>query len=88
MGLRGDALVLFGTSAALPHGTIKPQTLKEGDVVLIDGGCKLEGYDSDVTRTGIFGRPAEKCCNAYEMVRRAQNAALDAARQETLWHSG
>jgi Xaa-Pro dipeptidase len=80
MNLRGDALVLFGPSAALPHGTIKPQSLKEGDVVLIDGGCKLEGYSSDITRTGIFGKPSEKMLRAYDLVRGAQNAALEAAR--------
>src|SRR5262249_45327286 len=80
MNLRGDALVLFVPSAALPHGTIKPQSLKEGDVVLIDGGCKLEGYSSDITRTGIFGKPTDKTLRAYELVRGAQNAALDAAR--------
>jgi Xaa-Pro dipeptidase len=84
MGLRGDALVLFGPSAALPHGTIKPQSLKEGDVVLIDGGCKLEGYDSDITRTGIFGKPTDKMLRVYELVRGAQNAALDAARNGRL----
>ena len=81
MKLRGDALVLFGESAALPHGTIKPQALKEGDVVLIDGGCKLEGYSSDVTRTGIIGKPTEKIQRVYEIVRKAQDAALDAARR-------
>ena len=80
MNLRGDALVLFGPSAALPHGTIKPQSLKDGDVVLIDGGCKLEGYSSDITRTGVFGKPTDKVLRAYELVRGAQNAALDAAR--------
>jgi len=80
MNLRGDALVLFGPSATLPHGTIKPQSLKEGDVVLIDGGCKLEGYSSDITRTGIFGKPTDKMLRAYDLVRGAQNAALDAAR--------
>jgi Xaa-Pro dipeptidase len=80
MGLRGDALVLFGTAAALPHGTVKPQTLHEGDVVLIDDGCKVEGYSSDVTRTGVFGKPAEKIRRTFEIVRSAQDAALDAAR--------
>ena len=80
MGLRGGALVLIGESAALPHGTIKPRKLKEGDVVLIDGGCTVEGYQSDVTRTGIFGKPSEKVAKAYQTVRQAQNAALDAAR--------
>jgi Xaa-Pro dipeptidase len=80
MGLHGGALVLLGASAALPHGTIKPQKLKEGDVVLIDGGCGVDGYASDVTRTGIFGKPPEKVARVYEIVRKAQDAALDAAR--------
>jgi len=80
MGLHGGALVLLGASAALPHGTIKPQKLKDGDVVLIDGGCTVEGYESDVTRTGIFGETPEKVARVYEIVRRAQDAALDAAR--------
>src|SRR6266852_9750454 len=53
MGLHGGALVLLGASAALPHGSVKPQKLKESDVILIDGGCAVEGYQSDVTRTGI-----------------------------------
>jgi Xaa-Pro dipeptidase len=80
MGLHGGALVLLGPSAALPHGTIKSQKLKEGDVVLIDGGCAVEGYQSDVTRTGIFGKTPEKVSRVYEIVRQAQDAALDAAR--------
>jgi Xaa-Pro dipeptidase len=84
MGLHGDALTLTGASAALPHGSIKPQTLREGDVVLIDGGCKVEGYSSDVTRTGVFGKPSEKIQRTYEIVRKAQDAALDSARKGRL----
>ena len=80
MGLHCGALVLLGASAALPHGTIKPQKLKEGDVVLIDGGCAVDGYQSDVTRTGVFGKAPEKVARVYEIVRKAQDAALDAAR--------
>jgi Xaa-Pro aminopeptidase len=80
MGLRGGALVLLGPSAALPHGTVHPQTLKEGDVVLIDGGCGVDGYASDVTRMTVMGKPSEKIAKAYEYVRAAQDAALDAAR--------
>ena len=80
MGLRGGALVLLGASAALPHGTRQPQKLKEGDVVLIDGGCGVEGYASDVTRTGIFGKPSDKIAKAWELNRKSQDAALDAAR--------
>jgi len=72
--------VLLGASAALPHGTIQPQKLKEGDVVLIDGGCMVDGYESDVTRTGVYGKPSEKVARVYEIVRKAQDAALDAAR--------
>ena len=80
MDLHGGALVLLGASAALPHGTLQPQKLKEGDVVLIDGGCTVEGYESDVTRTGIFGKPTDKIARAFEIVRKSQDAALDAAR--------
>src|SRR5260370_3187164 len=84
MGLHGGALVLLGASAALPHGTIKPQKLKDGDVVLVDGGFTVEGYESDVTRTGVFGKAPEKMERVYEIVRKAQDAALDAARARRL----
>jgi Xaa-Pro dipeptidase len=80
MNLRGYALVLLGASAALPHGSRQPQKLKEGDVILIDGGCTVDGYESDVTRTGILGKPSDRIQRAYDIVREAQNAALDAAR--------
>jgi len=80
MNLRGYALVLIGASAALPHGSRQPQNLKEGDVILIDGGCTVEGYESDVTRTGVLGKPSQKIQNVFEIVRKAQDAALDAAR--------
>ena len=80
MKLRGGALVLLGASAALPHGTRQPQKLKEGDVVLIDGGCTVEGYESDVTRTGVFGPASARVAAAFGIVRAAQDAALDAAR--------
>lgn len=84
MSLHGYALVLIGASAALPHGSNQPQKVKEGDVVLIDGGCKVEGYESDVTRTALFGKPSEKIQRAFETVRKAQDAALDAARSGKL----
>src|SRR5260370_13630610 len=79
MGWHGGALVLLGASAALPHGTIKPQKLKDGDVVLLDGGCTGEGYQSDVTRTGGFGKTPEQVERVFDIVRKAQDAALDAA---------
>jgi Xaa-Pro aminopeptidase len=80
MNLRGYALVLFGASAALPHGSRQTQKLKEGDVVLIDGGCTVDGYESDVTRIGVLAKPSEKIQRVYEIVRKAQDAALDTAR--------
>jgi len=79
MGLSGGGLVLFGEWAALPHGTRQPQQLKEGDVVLVDGGTSVEDYRSDVTRTAVLGRPSEKQRNAFSTVRRAQEATLAAA---------
>jgi Xaa-Pro dipeptidase len=84
MGLRGDAMLLFGASSALPHGSVQPRTLREGDVVLIDDGCKVEGYSSDVTRSGVFGKPSEKMQRTFDAVRKAQDAALDAARKSRL----
>jgi len=80
MGLQGGALVLFGQWAALPHGTTEPQKLREGEVVLIDGGTSVEGYASDVTRCTVLGKPLEKLQRAFDTVRRAQDAALEAAR--------
>src|ERR1700682_5333975 len=80
IGLQGGALVLLGPSAALPHGTIQPRKLREGEPVLIDGGTSVEGYASDVTRTGLLGKSSEKLQRAFDTLRLAQNAALDAAR--------
>lgn len=79
MGLAGGALVLFGEAAALPHGTTQPRRLREGDLVLVDGGTSVEGYASDVTRCAVLGRPSEKLQRAFATVRRAQDAALVAA---------
>jgi Xaa-Pro dipeptidase len=84
MGLSGGGLVLFGQWAALPHGTTQPQQLREGDVVLIDGGTSVEGYQSDVTRTSVLGRPSEKVLRAFDTVRKAQDAAMVAAQRGKL----
>jgi Xaa-Pro dipeptidase len=60
LGFTGGASVQFGKWTALPHGSITPQTLKEGDVVMIDGGTSCEGYQSDITRTTVFGKPTQR----------------------------
>ena len=80
LGAPGGALILFGAWSASPHGTVTPQKLKEGDIVLVDGGCSLLGYQSDITRTTVFGKPTEKQLKVWEIVKRAQAAALKAAR--------
>ena len=84
MNLHGEALVLLGAAAALPHGSKQPQTLKEGEVVLIDGGCTVDGYQSDITRTSVLGKPSAKVQTAFALVRKAQDVALDAARAKKL----
>lgn len=81
LGMGGGSLVLFGKDAAFPHGTTRPQPLRPGDVVLIDGGGRLHGYSSDITRTGVFGAaPTERQRQVWDVVRRAQDAAFKAAR--------
>ena len=80
LGARGGALVLFAEHSAAPHGTVTPQTLREGDIVLVDGGCSVENYASDITRTTIFGKPTQKQLKVFDIVKRAQATALKAAR--------
>ncbi len=80
LGVSGGAMAIFGKYTAYPHGSIEPQTLREGDLVLIDDGCSVEGYQSDVTRTLIFGKPTKRQRDVWELERRAQDAALAAAK--------
>jgi Xaa-Pro dipeptidase len=80
MGVRGGAMVLFGPASAFPHGTRESRKLQQGDSVLIDGGCSVHGYRSDVTRTAIFGKPSDKQRKVWDTVLKAQKAALAAAR--------
>jgi Xaa-Pro dipeptidase len=84
MGLGGGGLVLFGEWAAQPHGTTNQPKLKEGDVVLADCGASVEGYSSDITRTTVLGKPSDKLKRAFETVRKAQDAALEAAQRGKL----
>jgi Xaa-Pro dipeptidase len=79
-GVSGGALVLFGEASAYPHGMVKEHTLKEGQIVLIDGGCTVEGYNSDVTRTTVFGTPTDKMRKVFDIVLAAQEAARATAK--------
>jgi len=81
LGVDGGSLVLFGADAAFPHGTTKPKPLAKGDVVLLDGGCELHGYSSDISRTMIFGaRPTDRQRRIWDLVRKAQQAAFETMR--------
>ncbi|NQD37157.1 aminopeptidase P family protein [Permianibacter sp. IMCC34836] len=79
-GVTGDALVLFGQASAYPHGLVKESFLKAGDIVLLDGGCEVEGYGSDITRTMVLGTASDKMKTVWDIVRRAQDLALKTAR--------
>ena len=80
LGFHGGADVQVGTHSAAPHGSIAPQNIVEGTIVMMDGGCTVEGYASDITRTFVLGKPTAKMQQVFEIVDRAQSAALATAR--------
>jgi Xaa-Pro dipeptidase len=80
LGSSGGGGPQFGPNTAFPHGSQVPRTLTAGDAVLVDGGCAVEGYRSDVTRTVVFGKASDKQKRVWDIVRKAQDAALKAAR--------
>ena len=69
-----------GEYTALPHGSIQPQTIREGTIIMIDDGCTVEGYQSDITRTFVLGKASDKMNTVFDIVKQAQTAALKAAR--------
>jgi Xaa-Pro dipeptidase len=79
LGVQGNAMAIFGKFTAFPHGSIQPQQLREGDMVLVDDGCSVEGYQSDITRTTVFGKPTKRQTEIWNLERKAQDAALAAA---------
>jgi Xaa-Pro dipeptidase len=79
LGFTGGAGVQVGEYSALPHGSVQPQVVREGTILLIDGGCKVEGYSSDISRTFVMGTPTQKMRDVFEIELRAQTAALQAA---------
>ena len=87
LGFTGGADVQVGEFSAFPHGSVTPQVLHEGTIVLMDGGCAVEGYQSDITRTFVLGKPSQnvadkmrdKMRKVFDIVHGAQSAALAAA---------
>lgn len=80
-GTADFALCLFGKASAFPHGTKEPQQLKKGDIVLMDCGCVVEGYYSDITRTIVFGAaPTKRQHDIWSLEKQAQAAGFAAAK--------
>ncbi|MCU0646607.1 MAG: Xaa-Pro peptidase family protein [Gemmatimonadaceae bacterium] len=80
LGYDGSASCQVGEFSAMPHGSAKPQIVREGTIVLIDGGCKVEGYVSDISRTFVLGKATQRMKDVFAIEHRAQSAALAAAR--------
>ncbi|MFY0627694.1 MAG: aminopeptidase P family protein [Reichenbachiella sp.] len=70
----------FGKYSAFPHGSKEPSRLKEGDIVLVDGGCILGGYQADITRTTVFGVPSQRQKDIWNVVKEAQTAVYEIAK--------
>jgi len=83
LGAEGYIDVQFGEATAFPHGSARVTYLQEGDVVLMDGGCTIEGYHSDISRTIVFGEPTARHREVWELEKRAQQAAFHAAQVGT-----
>jgi Xaa-Pro dipeptidase len=83
-GVTGDASCQVGEYSALPHGSLQPQVIREEEIILIDDGCTVEGYQSDISRTFVLGNAAspklDKQRKVFDIVHKAQAAALSAAR--------
>jgi Xaa-Pro dipeptidase len=74
------SMVLLNEAAAFPHGSNQPQTVKSGGVVLMDCGCTVQGYQSDISRTWVNGEPTSKQRKVWETIRRGQEIALETAQ--------
>jgi Xaa-Pro dipeptidase len=79
-GLQGEASLNIDEYTAVPHGSRKPQTIREGSIMMLDDGCVVEGYTSDITRTFCYGKPTDKQRKVFDIVKAAQTAAMQTAR--------
>jgi Xaa-Pro dipeptidase len=79
-GFPGNASCQIGEYSALPHGSLQPQVIKENEIILLDDGCTVEGYQSDISRTFVLGKATDKQKKVFDIVHKAQAAALATAR--------
>ncbi len=80
VGFQGEASVEVGAYSALPHGSATSQIVRENTIVMIDDGCLVDGYNSDITRTFVLGKASDKMKRVFDTVKLAQSAALRTAR--------
>jgi Xaa-Pro dipeptidase len=80
LGFPGEVDIDIGENSSFPHGSTVPQVIRDGTLVMLDDGCTVEGYQSDITRTFVFGKASDKMKRVFEIVHRAQTAALKTAR--------
>jgi Xaa-Pro dipeptidase len=73
-------MALFGVASAYPHGTSQPQKIEQGQVVLMDCGCSVHGYQSDISRTFVFGEPSARQREVWDTVRKGQAIAFETAQ--------
>jgi len=73
-------IVLFGEDTAYPHGVKNPKTLEQNDMVLIDTGCQVHGYNSDITRSYVYGEPSERDREVWDHEKASQAAGFAAAK--------
>ena len=74
------ALVLLNEASAYPHGSVQPQAVREGSVILMDVGCTVHGYQSDISRSWVHGQPSPRQRKVWDTVNRGQEIALETAR--------
>jgi Xaa-Pro dipeptidase len=79
-GTHEFSLVLLNEASAFPHGSRKPQSVREGSVILIDTGCSVYGYESDITRSWVYGKPSARQREIWDTVKRGQEIALETAK--------
>ncbi|HXZ32715.1 MAG TPA: Xaa-Pro peptidase family protein [Terriglobales bacterium] len=80
LGFPGEADVQIDQNTASPHGSATPQVIREGSIIMVDDGCRVEGYTSDITRTFTLGKATDKMKKVFDIVQRAQTKALRTAR--------
>ncbi|MFH1944257.1 MAG: Xaa-Pro peptidase family protein [Acidobacteriota bacterium] len=79
LGVSGGIGAQIAEASSNPHGSIKHIEVKEGDIILMDGGCSIDGYRSDISRTIVFGEPSRKQIEVWNLAKKAQSAVFETA---------